>query len=67
MPSYTGDPIRDAEAWDAEQQAGLDRLPVCTYCGEPIQDDFCYEINDEIICEECLNEHYRHYTDSYID
>lgn len=67
MWSISGDPLRDAEARDRDQQAGLDELPRCAYCGEPIQDDYCWEIDDEIICEECLNEHYRHYTDSYID
>jgi formylmethanofuran dehydrogenase subunit E len=67
MWSYSGDPIRDAEARDAEQQAALDKLPVCYYCGEPIQDDFCYEINDEIICEECLNANFRKQTDDLID
>ena len=67
MWSISGDPLRDAEARDRDQQSELDRLPRCACCGEPIQDDFCYEINDEIICEECLNEHYRHYTDNYID
>lgn len=65
--SYTGDPIRDFEAWDAERQAGIDRLPVCAYCGEPIQDDFCYAINDEPVCEECLKEHFRKHTDDFID
>ncbi len=67
MWSYTDDPIRDAEARDAEQQSALDKLPVCSYCGEPIQDDFCYVINDEIICEECLEENFRKRVDDYIE
>ena len=41
---------------DAEQQRKLDRLPKCDICQEPIQDDYCYVIDDEIFCEHCLNE-----------
>lgn len=67
MWSISGDPLKDAEALDGEQQSGLDRLPVCAYCGEPIQDEFCYEINGELICEECLNANHRHFTENFID
>ena len=56
---WTDDPIADYERHSAEQERELEQLPICDCCGEPIQDLFCYEINDEIICEECLNEHYR--------
>lgn len=58
----TDDPDRDFDRWDAEQARALDKLPVCYECGEPIQDDFCYQINDEIICEECLNHSFRKVT-----
>ena len=67
MWSYSGDPLRDAEARDAEQQAALDKLPKCAYCNEPIQDEFCFEINDELICEDCLNEHHRKWVDDYVE
>ena len=46
---------------DAEQEAELARLPFCDECGERIQEDTCFEINDEIICEGCM-EHFRKYT-----
>lgn len=42
-------------------------LPVCTCCGEPIQDDFYYEIDDEILCEECLKDNYRKSVEDYIE
>ena len=58
----TDNPIADFDRWDAEQQRALEKLPECCECGEPIQDDFCYEINDMIICEECLNDNYRKVT-----
>ena len=62
-----GKKLHVTDAYDREQQAGLDKLPKCAYCGEPSQDDYCWEIDDEIICEDCLNDHYRRYTENYID
>lgn len=54
------------EQHEARQQAELVRLPKCDCCCEPIQDDFCYQIDGEIFCEECLNEQFRKETDSLI-
>ena len=62
----TDDPVADAERYASEQEAALELLPVCTICNEHIQDDFCYEINDEIICEKCMDEHFRHETTDFI-
>lgn len=45
------------EQHEAEQQRALDKLPICSECGEPIQDEYCYEIDGEYICEECINNH----------
>ena len=64
---YTDDPERDFDRYDAEQQEQLEKLPVCSYCLEPIQDDYLYEINDEVICEECLNENFRKNVEDYIE
>jgi formylmethanofuran dehydrogenase subunit E len=44
---------------DAEQEAKLENLPVCEYCGMHIQDDYYFEIEGVIICEECLNDNFR--------
>jgi len=51
--------------YDAEQEAAIELLPVCSECGEHIQDEFCFEINDEIICEECMN-NYRKFTTDFM-
>ena len=56
---WTDDPHKDFARWDAEQEEALERLPKCCECGEPIVDDYCYYINDEYICEDCLNLCYR--------
>ena len=61
----TDDPIADFDRWDAEQAAYEARLPHCDYCGEPCYETY-YEINGEIICEECI-EKFRHDVDTYID
>jgi formylmethanofuran dehydrogenase subunit E len=53
------------ERHDAEQQAKLEKLPVCDYCEEPIQSDYYYEIDNECICEECLNDNFRKSNDDY--
>ena len=58
----TDDPDRDFDAWEAEQAREMERLLICSECGERIMDDFCYQIYDEIICEECMNENYRKMT-----
>lgn len=50
---------------DAEQEAQLNRLPECCYCGERIQDDHFFLINDEIICQTCLNRFFRKDVEDY--
>lgn len=64
---YTDNPIADYDRYDMEQMKKLQRLPVCAECGEPIQDDECYEINGEIICAECLKDNHRRWTDDLIE
>ena len=51
---------------DAEQQAQLERLPKCSCCEEHIQEEYCYQINDEIICEHCMVEYFRKDTEDLI-
>lgn len=58
----TDDPHADFDRWDADQADAIALLPVCCDCGEPIFDDFCYQIYDEVLCEECLNQNYRKVT-----
>lgn len=67
MWERTDDPVADAASWDRYQQSLLERLPKCAYCGEPIQDDKCYLINDELVCPECLVREHEKKTDDYIE
>lgn len=50
---------------EAEQQAELDKLPKCEHCGEPIQSDYYYEIGNECLCEDCLNDNFRKDVEDY--
>ena len=57
--SYIPDALDMWERYDAEQQAQLNRLPKCSCCDEPIQEEYCYQINDEIICKHCMVDCFR--------
>ncbi len=59
MVLRTDDPIHDFEVWDAEQNRQLEKLPVCEYCRNEIQDDYYFEINETAVCENCLNQYFR--------
>lgn len=50
----TDDPIADFNRWDADQTEWLERLPVCSECGEHIQQEDAVCINGEWYCDECL-------------
>jgi formylmethanofuran dehydrogenase subunit E len=64
--AWTDDPVSDYDRYSAEQERKLEQLPRCSECDEPIQDDFCYEINDEYICEKCLKDNHRKLTEDLI-
>ena len=55
----SGDPLADFDRYEREQEKRLEQLPVCDYCGEPIQDDFFYQINGENYCPDCMEGHFR--------
>lgn len=57
------------EAHDIEMARREERLPVCENpkCKKRIHDDFYFEIDGEILCEECVNLRHRKYTEDYID
>ena len=59
MFRYTDDPIADAAAFDAELARLEKEVPVCVNCDRPVADDFYYEVNDEVICAECMEMHFR--------
>ena len=52
--------------YDDEKEQRLAERPVCVECDEHIQDDFCYEINDELICPTCMEELHRKAVEDYV-
>lgn len=66
MP-YTNNPLADFLNHDREQEAQLQKMPVCEYCDEHIQDEYCYYINGEFICPGCMNGYFKKNTDDFID
>lgn len=56
------------ELWkkhDERQTESIERLPMCSECKEKIQDEVCFEIDGELICESCMMENHRRYTDEF--
>ncbi len=50
---------------DARKERWLESLPICSECGEPIQDDMLYDFDGTLICQDCMREHL-HATDNYM-
>lgn len=57
--AWTDDPLADYESYSGELEDALGKLPVCDICEEPIQDEYCYQINGDTICESCMAEYFR--------
>lgn len=64
---WTDDPVADFLRHDYQQQKNLNKRPKCLHCGEPIQADHFYLINDEPICPDCLESDYRKEIEDYIE
>lgn len=59
MLHYTDDPIRDAEVAQMDAERWLDSRPTCELCGQPIQEDYYFRIDDMNICEYCWDPYIR--------
>lgn len=55
------------ESHERENERQLERLPVCEVCGNPIQDEYLFLINDEFVCEECLIRNFRKDASDYVE
>lgn len=52
-----GEPFEDFAQWEMYQLEWLNGLPRCSICGQPIQDEYYYEMGDELICESCMDDY----------
>lgn len=50
---------------EAQEERWLEKLPVCGYCGDHVQDGYYFAINDEVVCQDCLDAHFRKDIDEY--
>lgn len=62
----TDDPIADFNNYDAQQSKQEENLPECSECGTKVQDEYFYEINDEVICSGCLDNNHRKWVEDYV-
>ncbi len=65
--TWSDDPEKDFERYDAEQQAKLDKLPICNCCGEPIQQEKAVYYNDQWCCEECEDEFWQDIREDFLE
>ena len=59
------DPLLDYSRHEAEAERWLVTRPICSECERPIQDDYCFELNGDLICEGCMEDHKR-WTEDFI-
>lgn len=63
----TDDPARDEAQHSAALEKKLKIMPKCSHCHKHIQDDYLFDIDGEIYCEEHASELFRKPVDNYID
>ena len=44
---------------ERELELRLSSRPKCDDCGEHIQDEYYFEVEGDILCEECMHDRYR--------
>ena len=63
---YTDDPPGDWDAYCREQEQLAALLPHCDECDKRIDDDFLYEFDGYLICEDCLDRNHKRQTSDLV-
>lgn len=63
----TGDPLDDFDRLDRLQAQREARLPICEKCVKPIHDEKFFNIEGEILCEECMRDKYEMSTEDWLN
>lgn len=58
--------MKSFDQWDREIAKAVELLPRCCECDEAIQSEYCYEIDGQLFCEECVKDLFRVSTENYI-
>lgn len=40
--------------YDNRKEAAAEKMPVCSVCGNPIWDEYYFEIHGDIVCRDCV-------------
>lgn len=63
--------VRDAyDLWSRHQskiEEEQGKLPKCCECDQPIEDDNCFEFDNQLICPRCLNDNHKRSTYEFIE
>ena len=65
--AWTDDPVRDSYGYERVCQRRLSRHPKCDCCGEYITEDRFYRIEEQNLCEECVDHLYAEDTEDFIE
>lgn len=63
---FTDDPVADYERYSSDQEAELEKYPVCCECGNPITDEKLVYINDEFMHLKCFKKEYVKNTEDFV-
>lgn len=65
MMFFSDDPISDAERYTSER-CKSEHFPICSDCGCTIDfDDHYYNVEGDILCDDCLDERYKKDVNDY--
>ena len=64
--TWTDDPARDADRYFSEQEARLEKLPECEYCGHKIQDEDLFDIEGTLYHVSCAEELFKKDVNNYV-
>lgn len=62
----SGDPVADAVRYSHMEERRADRYPRCAECDGFITDDWCYLINGDLLCRQCVDWMFLKSTEDYI-
>lgn len=61
------DPLRDYDLYEALQVKKELAQPHCDKCHEPIWDEYAWEIDGWLLCEDCARKEYRKPIDDFME
>lgn len=51
---------------ESDQQRMLDRCPICSDCGDPIQEAHLFNVNGDLFCFDCAKANFQRDTEDYV-